>query len=124
VLAEEIRHVFDSPDLPRAQDQLTRLSKQYEKSHPAYSSWLSKNIPEGLSVFAFEETHRKKLRTSDIMENTNRQLKTRTRLIGLFPNESSLLRLASALLNELSDDWECDTKSYMNFPKQALDSPS
>jgi transposase-like protein len=49
---------------------------------------------------------RRRLRTSNMAENLNRQTRRRTRVAGLFPGESSLLRLVSAILSEISEEWE------------------
>ena len=63
---------------------------------------------EGLIVFDLEltEAQRKRLRTTNSLENLNQQIKRRTRVARLFPNEESLLRLASAVLIEISEEWE------------------
>ncbi len=52
------------------------------------------------------EAQRKRLRTTNSLENLNQQIKRRTRVARLFPNEESLLRLASAVLMEISEEWE------------------
>ena len=64
------------------------------------------NLPEGLNVFALPETHRRRLRTSNMLERLNREIKRRTRVASLFPNEQSALRLVTAILAETSDEWE------------------
>lgn len=64
------------------------------------------NIPEGFTVFSIPEAHRKKTRTSNACETLNSQIKRRTRVVGLFPNEDSLLRLVTAVLIEISETWE------------------
>lgn len=64
------------------------------------------NIPEGFAVFSLPEHMRKRLRTTNMAENLNRQIKRRTRTASLFPNEDSLLRLVTAVVNEISDEWE------------------
>jgi len=61
----------------------------------------------------------KKLRTSNIMENLNKQIKLRTKLVGAFPNKQSLLRLASAILSEISDDWETG-KKYLDINRLSI----
>ena len=58
--------------------------------------------------------HQKKLRTSNALERVNQELKRRTRVARLFPNEASLLRLVTALLAEISDDWEAG-KIYLTM---------
>ena len=55
--------------------------------------------------------HRRRLRTTHGLERINREIKRRTRVATLFPNEASLLRLASAVLSEISDEWETERAS-------------
>ena len=77
------------------------------------AAWMEENIPEGLAVLSLPEPMRRRLRTSNMAENLNRQVRRRTRVAGLFPNESSLLRLVSAVLSEISEEWETG-KIYLN----------
>ena len=67
-----------------------------------------------LKVFAFPAARRKRLRTNNGLERLNKEIKRRTRVATLFPNEASVLRLVSAVLSEISDDWETD-RSYLNM---------
>jgi transposase-like protein len=78
------------------------------------ANWLEANIPEALTVFAFPAAHRRRLRTSNGLERLNKEIKRRTRVATLFPNEASVLRLVSAVLSEISDDWETE-RSYLNM---------
>ena len=64
------------------------------------------NLPEGLTAFAFPAEHWKKIRTSNCMERINREIKRRTRVVSIFPNEASCLRLVSAVLMEINQDWQ------------------
>jgi len=75
---------------------------------------MEENLPEGLTVFDMPKEHRKKLRTSNVIERLNRELKRRTKVVSLFPNEASLLRLATALLVEVSEEWETG-RTYPNM---------
>ena len=61
------------------------------------------------------EEHRKRMRTTNMLERQNREIKRRTRVATLFPNEASLLRLVTAVLVELSDDWETGKTRYLVF---------
>ena len=60
------------------------------------------------------DAHQKRLRTSNAMERVNQEIKRRTRVARLFPNEASILRLVTALLSEISDDWESG-KIHLNM---------
>ena len=77
---------------------------------PQLADWLEANVPEGLAVFAVPRSHRRRLRTSNMLERLNEELKRRTRVAGLFPNDASLLRLVSAVLMGVSEDWETNRK--------------
>ncbi len=79
-------------------------------------------MPDGLTVFALPPAHRRRLRTSNLLERLNKEIKRRTRVATLFPNEAALLRLVSAVLMEISEEWETD-KIYLRLessgsPKQ------
>jgi putative transposase len=67
-----------------------------------------------LTVFAYPEAHRRLLRTTNGLERFNREIRRRTRVIGIFPNEESCLRWVSALAMEASEEWEAG-KAYLTF---------
>ena len=76
------------------------------KTAPDLSEWMEENLPEGLTVFTLPPSHWKKMRTSNMLERLNKEIKRRTSVATLFPNEASLLRLVSAVLMETSEEWE------------------
>ena len=76
--------------------------------------WMEAAIPEGLTVFHFPEAHRRRIRTSNMQERVSQEIKRRTRVIRIFPNQSACLRLVSALLMEISEDWETG-RIYLNI---------
>jgi transposase-like protein len=106
----DLRAVFDAPDRPEAERQLGLVVKKYRTTAPKLAGWLEENLAEGLAVFAVPRSHRRRLRTSNMLERLNEELKRRTRVAGLFPNDASLLRLVSAVLMEISDEWETNRK--------------
>jgi putative transposase len=105
-----LRAVFDAPDRPEAERQLDLAVKKFRSSAPRLAEWLEANVPEGLTVFALPSGHRRRLRTSNMLERLNEEIKRRTRVAGLFPNEASALRLVSAVLMEISEEWETNRK--------------
>lgn len=105
-VAEDIRRIFNAEDRAHADAKLVEFVEAYEKTAPALATWAESNIPEGLTVFSFPEASRRRLRTSNMCETLNSQIKRRTRVVGLFPNESSLLRLVTGVLVEISEEWE------------------
>ena len=105
-VASDIRSVFNAPDRHEAERLLKIVVDRYREPAPRLSEWMEANLPEGLNVFSLPEQHRRRLRTSNMLERLNRELKRRTRVASLFPNEASALRLVTAVLAETSDEWE------------------
>ena len=114
LVAAQIRSVFDSTDRKTAKQRLKELVAQHEKSAPKLATWMEENLPEAFTVFELPAAHRRRMRTSNPLERVNMELKRRTRVAGIFPNEASLLRLVSARLMEISEDWETG-KIYLNM---------
>lgn len=111
-VASDIKVIFNADDRAHAEERLKDFVKTYGESQPRLAAWAEENLPEGFAVFAFPEAHRKRLRTSNACENVNGQIKKRTRVVGLFPSEESLLRLVTGLLIEISETWETG-KTYL-----------
>ncbi len=107
-VATGIRAVFNAQSRREANEKLAAFVVEWHESAPDLTRWAEENVPEGLTVFdqKLNEAQRKRLRTSNSLENVNKQVRRRTRIAGLFPNEASLLRLASAVLMEISEEWE------------------
>lgn len=113
-VATDLRAVFNASDRPTAERVLAGLVEKYQTAAPKLADWLEQNVPEGLTVFALPASHRRKLRTTNSLERLNKEIKRRTRVATLFPNEASLLRLVSAVLIETSEDWETG-KVYLSM---------
>lgn len=113
-VAADIRAIFNARDQGEANTRLQQVVAKYAQRNPRLATWLEENIPEGLTVFAFPEAHRRLLRTTNGLERLNREIRRRTRVVGIFPNEAACLRLVSAILMEISDDWETG-KTYLKF---------
>ena len=90
------------------------MVETYSKKAPTLARWAEENIPEGLTVFRMLARHRHRLRTINCLERLNEEIKRRTRVARLFPNEDSLLRLVSAILSEISEEWETG-RVYLNM---------
>ncbi len=120
-VAADIRSVFDAPDREEADRRLTMIVEKYREKAPALANWMEANIPEGLAVFAFPASHRRRLRTTNMLERLNKELKRRTRVAPLFPNEASLLRLVSAMLMETDEEWQTQYRYLNMHPEEESD---
>ena len=113
-VARDLRRVFDADEPAEAERRLKEVVARHQKTAPQLAAWLEHAIPEALTVLTIPAAHRRRLRTTNSLERLNREIKRRTRVATLFPNEASLLRLASAVLSEISDDWETE-RAYLNM---------
>jgi len=105
-VARDLRAVFNATDRRDAEERLARTAEKYRKPAPKLADWMERAIPEGLTVFDLPEAHRRRMRTTNVLERLNREIRRRTRVATLFPNEDSLLRLVTAVVAEISDEWE------------------
>jgi len=105
-IARDLRTVFDAPDIHEAQRLVKLTAKKYAETAPKLSQWIETDVPEGLAVLQLPHSQRRRLRTSNMLERLSQEIKRRTRVATLFPNEASLLRLVSAVLIEISEEWE------------------
>jgi transposase-like protein len=113
-VAVDLRAVFTAPDLPEAQARLRKAVAKYASAAPKLAAWMEANVPEGLTAFAFPEAHRRLIRTVNGLERLNQEIRRRTRVARLFPNEASCLRLVTALVMEISEEWETG-RAYLTF---------
>lgn len=113
-VTQDLRDIFNASTGEEAQEKLTKATTKYRDKAPRLSQWLEENLQEGFTVFTFPRDHQKKLRTSNGMERINQEIKRRTRVAMLFPNEESCLRLVSAILMEQNEEWVTG-KIYLNM---------
>lgn len=118
-IGKQLRVVWNAQDLAAAQSALADLVTSYQGKADKLADWLENNIPEGLTVFALPEHHRKRMRTSNPMERAVQQeLKRRTVKVRVFPNQEALTRLVSAVLVEIDEKWASDNKAYIKWECQ------
>jgi transposase-like protein len=113
-VAADIRTIFDAPNHSTAEAYLAKAVEKYSKTASRLSEWLAANIPEGLTVFSFPAAFRKLLRTTNGVERLHREVRRRARVVSIFPNPASCLRLVSAILAEISEEW-LTGRTYMIF---------
>ena len=113
-VAADLRTIFNAPDAAEAGRYLALFVAKYETTAPQLAAWAEMAIPEGLTVFQFPPAHGRRLRTSNMLERLSREIKRRTRVATLFPNTASCLRLVTAVVLEISEEWQTGRR-YLNF---------
>ncbi|KPL82527.1 transposase [Thermanaerothrix daxensis] len=105
-VAADIRAMFNAPDRKTTEKFLQAAIQKYAVSAPRLSAWLEQNLADGFMVCDFPLEHRRLIRTTKSLERVNKEIRRRTTVVGIFPNEASCLRLIFALLMEISEEWQ------------------
>jgi transposase-like protein len=105
-VAADIRAIFNVATRQDAETLLAQVVQKYAPQAAKLAEWLESNIPEGLTVFSFPDGHRRLIRTTNSLERLTREIRRRSRVATLFPNEASCLRLVTAVVMEVSDEWQ------------------
>ena len=117
-VASDIRKIFNAPDIENAHRYLADFVQKYQSRHQRLAAWADENLREGLSVFNIPETHRRKLRTSNLAERQMKEIKRRTKVVGVFPNTNAVERLVGALLIEQNEQWDIEKRYLPESPEK------
>jgi len=104
-LSHMVRDIFNAPDINTARSLVKAAVKASASVAPDFATWLEENIEEGLTFFTFPKDHWRRLRTTNGLERINREIRRRTRVVSIFPNPESCLRLVTAVLQEIHEEW-------------------
>ena len=105
-LAADLRAIFAAPDREQALQIASSVAEEWrKKGNERVAERIEEHVEECLTCLAFPESHRRRIRTTNGLERLNQEIKRRTRVIRLLPNEESCLRLVTALAVEQSEEW-------------------
>ena len=119
-VAARLRSIFTAPNKIEAERLLVNFQNDYRDTAPSLVSWSETAVPEGLTIFnvsTIPAEHHKRLRTTNMLERLNKEIKRRTRVALIFPNEASCLRLVTAVAMETSEEWVTG-KTYLQMQEQ------
>jgi transposase-like protein len=110
---ELLQDVFAAPTVEEAKTRLEKVSQfLLSKKKPDVVEWLEESIDDTLAVLALPKAHRKKMKSTNMLERLNQELKRRSRVVRIFPNDASCLRLLGTICQETSESW--DNRKYLN----------
>jgi putative transposase len=110
----ELRWLYDRRGIEEARQELAAWLKKWETRYPKLCAWVEENIEETFTFYKFPRAHHKHIRSTNMLERINEEIKRRTYVIRIFPNEQSCLRLIRALLVEINEDW-IEQHRYLNM---------
>lgn len=110
-----LRTITRAPTYEQARENMNKAIDRLESRYPNVAQLLEDHGEEILGVYALPASHRKKMRSTNMLERHNQEIKRRTRVIRIFPNEASCLRLVSALSIETNQEWM--ERRYVTMPE-------
>jgi putative transposase len=119
MVASAIRLVFEQPNEGAARRQLDAVIDTVAPRFPKVADLLTDAEPDLLAHFAFPETHRRQIRSTNPLERLNKEIKRRTGVVGIFPTRASVIRLVGMILAEQDDEWQ-DGRRYFRPETMAL----
>ena len=116
MLAALIRPIFNADDREQARERLGEALERLSKPLPKIAALLEEAEEDLLAFYAFPAEHRAKLRSTNPLERFNREIGRRTDVVGIFPNDRSLIRLAASVVIEQNDEWLVGSETSANTP--------
>jgi len=122
MVAAAIRTIFAQPTADTVRDAVQNVAATLERQFPAVAMLL-RDAREEITAFAdFPQAHWRKMSTNPL-ERLNKEVKRRTDVVGIFPDDNALLRLASCVLIEAHDEWQVCDRRYLSEASMALLTP-
>jgi len=113
-VAAVVRTVFAAPDHASAMNQLHEVSKMLEPKFPQAAELLQEASEDVLAHMHFPREHRRRLHSTNPIERLHKEVKRRTRVVGIFPTRDSLMRMVGTLLAEQDDEWQVADRRYFS----------
>ena len=121
MVASAIRSIFEQPDGATARRERCRVADSLRPGAPGVADLLTDAEPDLLAHFAFPETHRRQIRSTNPLERLNKEIKRRTGVVGIFPNRAAVIRLVGMLLAEQDDEWQDGRRYFRPETMSAID---
>ena len=117
-LARDLKAIYVSEEPALCLAAAEAVAAKWEGRLGKMSRALREGVEDTLAVLAFPREHRRRLRTTNMIERQNREFRKRTRKVSIFPNEASAVRLFGAMILELSEQWQGEQKRYLNMERR------
>ena len=110
----ELRWLYDRWNLDEAHQDLSRWLDKWQERYPKLCDWVEANIEETFTFYRLPRQHHKHMKSTNMLERWNQEIKRRTHVLRIFPNPDSCLRLVRALGAEIHEDW-IESPRYLNM---------
>jgi len=120
MVAAVFRTVFAQPDADAVSATWDQVRDQLAKNFPKIGPLMDEAKAEVLAFTAFPRAHWQKIWSTNPLERVNKQIKRRARVVGIFPNPASVIRLVGAVLADMHDEWQAGDRRYLSEGSMAL----
>jgi putative transposase len=114
MVAAAIRTIFSQPDAAHVHTQFTEITHMLGRQFPAVAAMLDDARAELLAFCGFPQSHWRKVWSTNPLERLNKEVKRRTDVVGIFPNDAAVVRLATAVIAEQHDEWAVTDRRYLS----------
>ena len=111
---QELRWMYDRRDLAEARRDLAAWLTKWQPKYPKLCDWVEENIEETFTVYRLPRQHHKHMKSTNLLERLNEEIRRRTWVVRIFPNAESCLRLVRALAVEIHENW-IEATRYLNM---------
>ena len=120
MVAAVFRTIFAQPDPEAMSSTWDQVRDQLAARLPKIGPLMDTAKTEVLAFNAFPRAHWRKIWSTNPLERLNKEIKRRARVVGIFPNEASVIRLVGMILTDTNDEWTTDERRYLSEGSMAL----
>jgi putative transposase len=124
MVAAAVRTIFAQPDAAHVRSQLGEVTRMLAPQFPEVASMLTDASEDLLAFSAFPLAHWRKIWSTNPLERVNGEIKRRTNVVGIFPNDAAVVRLVTAVCVETHDEWAVAERRYLSEESMAKIAPS
>ena len=124
MVAAAVRTIFAQPDAAAVAEQLHSIADKLGRQFPAVASMLTDAEADLCAFATFPHAHWRKIWSTNPLERVNKEIKRRSNVVGIFPNEAAVVRLTGAVLLEVHDEWQIAERRYLSEASMALLAPT
>jgi putative transposase len=119
MVAAAIRTIFAQPDATHVRSQLDEVAHMLDAQFPDVAAMLRDACEDLLAFCGFPVAHWRKIWSTNPLERVNKEIKRRSRVVGIFPNAAAVIRLVGAVLIDMHDEWIAGDRRYLSEESMA-----